>query len=225
MKVVLFLSLFLFPFYGEGAELSQSDLKTYKNLPENIETYALQLKSGFDFYLSDWPNINARIPLLLELNFPLNPSSNLKSSLQAGFDWIIQIYKVYKVCDDFWIPEEPLSDSEFFRDNYNERLEKATNIETCRKKTKFRLNNKIPRLFLQPGLSYDFGNWTGAIRAGASFSLKGKITGIGSLSIGQELWDLHISGLWHEDQFYFGFGLSFGLRLKRWTTKNPFFED
>ena len=231
---------------GETKEQVHSEdfLSKYDNLPAEIETANLRLKTGFSVYFFSDSHFLKRpllkIPLLLELKGPLgieNINTKWFISTEVG---LMRIPYSAQVCEPhpFDTPffrnarkrhqkiQEEIEDrfdTPFFRNDTKEeskRLQKEYS-PTCEESWKA----KYPLYFLiQPGLMHNFGSFALLLRGGGfiRFDEPKKIGAVADLSITfHDFWDIGIKALYYDD-FYIGINATIGFSLKKWSIKNPY---
>lgn len=187
--------------------------------PQYRETARLSWKAGLsgNKILETENPISFQFPVLLELQLPvLDPY--LKWLFHPGGGLAAEIKSI---CNPFFVPDPPSFDHDFFWKLYKEGHEKATNPDTCFKKT----TSKFTPFFIsRTGLKYGSSLY-GIGQGGIILTTKGDIGWTGELLLGKKM-ALDISGGVRVS--FFNSSLSIGLvfylgnAIKQWWTEQSF---
>ena len=197
----------------EGSSLNQPS--QYK------EKARISWKAGLFKKLEQDRSVSSlQFPVTGELQLPL--SSQFSWLLQAGGGLMLRTKKE-TICDPDFIPNPPKPpfDSDFFLENYERRLKKATDKDSCFFKDRKVDKKVIPYFTAQTGFKYG-SNVYGILQGGIILSSKGDMGWIGELLVGKNLgWDVSIGVRMtsFNNSEYIGFVLYLGNAIKSWWTE------
>ena len=198
-----------------GVEKTSSDHSSkYK------ETARISWKIGIlkNWHLQKRDKSAFQFPAIVELQLPVS-IPYFKWLLHAGGGLIIDT-ETETVCDPSFVPDPlpPPFDSEFFQSNYEERFDKATNIDTCPFKDQKVYRRYTPFFITQTGFKYGSDVY-GVLQGGVMLSTKGAVGWTGEFLIGKKL-GLDISGgirmTSFNDSLYVGLVFYLGNAIKSW---------